>query len=347
MVRILRTYDTGMGRHLYIFVFVIISVLVTTDAFARNGRQTQIPNNQWSCEVCHTQAGGLNDFGFDSFDYTSGGTVDWNGLSQLDSDRDGYSNGLELADPNGTGGNNGGQISHPGDPNDGLCGNGNIEGDEECEAGQLGGATCASMGLVAGNLSCGDTCRFDTSSCDACGDGVIQGSEECDGADLGGNTCESLGRGTGTLSCNGCSYNFIGCAADDDPTPLTCGDGIRQADETCDGSDLGGQTCATMGYSGGVLGCQVRCGEFDTSGCVGGDGFPQTGTPGTPPGQNPNSPNDSVAPGAPGSVDGEQKIELQGYACSTTSSASRSSFWSGAFLLFGLLGLLLRRRRCG
>lgn len=326
-----------MGQRTHILLLTILLSLLATDAFARNGRQSQIPNNQWGCDVCHTAAGGLNDFGFDSFDYTSGGTVNWAGLSQEDSDRDGYSNGLELADPNGTGGNNGGMITHPGDRSSGLCGNGSMEGAEECEAGDLGGATCASMGLVAGNLSCGDTCRFDTSSCDACGDNMIAGSEECDGTDLGGNTCESLGRGPGTLACTGCAYNYVGCEDNSAPASNTCGDGIRQTDESCDGSDLGGQTCATLGFTGGLLSCAVRC-THDTSACTGGTGI--NGGGGTTPGQTPNGTGGMTNSGTPVQDDPDQKIDLQGEACSTTPNAPAPS---GSLLLM-LLGLAAARR---
>jgi len=47
-----------------------------------------------------------------------------------------------------------------------------------------------------------------------------------------------------------------------------CGDGAADADEQCDGVDLDGATCASLGYSaGGVLACDATCG-FDTSGCA-------------------------------------------------------------------------------
>ena len=53
---------------------------------------------------------------------------------------------------------------------------------------------------------------------------------------------------------------------------LTCGDGVRQSPEACDGADLGGQTCETLGFdpiTGDLLLCRTDC-TFDTSGC--GDG---------------------------------------------------------------------------
>lgn len=301
-------------------------LLATADASARPGRDTQIPNNPYGCDICHTAAGGLNDFGFDSFDFTNNSNqVNWSGLSQLDSDADGYSNGLELADPNGTGANTGGRITHPGDPNSGLCGNHELDGNEECEQDILNGETCESMGLIAGTLSCNDSCRYDTSRCDSCGDNTIQGNEECDGTDLNGNTCESLGRGTGTLSCTGCSYNYVGCEGAVVTEEETCGDGIRQATEACDGADLNGQTCATMGYKSGVLRCAVRC-TFDTTECV------NTAEPATPSDEAP----------AANQVD-ENSRSFQGRACASVDLTSRGASSPTPLLL--LAGLFALRRR--
>ena len=36
--------------------------------------------------------------------------------------------------------------------------------------------------------------------------------------------------------------------------------------ESCDGLDLGGQSCATLGYTGGSLSCAASC-QFDTAAC--------------------------------------------------------------------------------
>ncbi|MGB9609037.1 MAG: dockerin type I repeat-containing protein, partial [Minisyncoccia bacterium] len=46
-----------------------------------------------------------------------------------------------------------------------------------------------------------------------------------------------------------------------------CGDNILEFGEQCDGSDLGGQTCLSLGYGGGTLVCNSSC-IFDTSGCT-------------------------------------------------------------------------------
>jgi hypothetical protein len=49
----------------------------------------------------------------------------------------------------------------------------------------------------------------------------------------------------------------------------TCGDGVVDAGEQCDGLDLGGETCASLiANTSGTLACTVAC-QFDVSGCVG------------------------------------------------------------------------------
>ena len=46
-----------------------------------------------------------------------------------------------------------------------ICGNGVARGDEQCDLGDLRGATCESIGRPAGTLGCTDTCTFDTTGC--------------------------------------------------------------------------------------------------------------------------------------------------------------------------------------
>lgn len=40
----------------------------------------------------------------------------------------------------------------------------------------------------------------------------------------------------------------------------TCGDGVRNGDDACDGTDLAGSTCADLGFAGGELACSTACG---------------------------------------------------------------------------------------
>jgi len=46
-----------------------------------------------------------------------------------------------------------------------------------------------------------------------------------------------------------------------------CGDGIVGSGEQCDGSALGGASCASRGFTGGTLSCASSC-EFNTSACT-------------------------------------------------------------------------------
>ena len=49
----------------------------------------------------------------------------------------------------------------------------------------------------------------------------------------------------------------------------TCGDGVAQGSEVCDGDDLRGEDCVSQGYTGGTLGCNEGCDAYDTSQCTG------------------------------------------------------------------------------
>src|SRR3989344_4049433 len=87
-----------------------------------------------------------------------------------------------------------------------------------------------------------------------CWDGIFQEEygEQCDGEE----SCSS-----------NCRLNL--------PSDL-CGDGVIQGEEVCDCgtdsvceiSELGGETCESMGYARGYLGCSPECNEFDFGECV-------------------------------------------------------------------------------
>jgi len=51
---------------------------------------------------------------------------------------------------------------------DPFCGNGQIEGFEDCDGVNLKGKTCQSLGFLSGNLSCSLSCTFDISECVGC-----------------------------------------------------------------------------------------------------------------------------------------------------------------------------------
>jgi hypothetical protein len=165
----------------------------------------------------------------------------------------------------------------------GRCGDGAVQTGEgeQCDGSNMNGETCGSLGYYGGTLSCDGSCNYDLSSCQAagwCGDGDVNGSEDCDGSNLNSQTCISLGYYGGTLSCNGsCSYDLSSCQS-----AGWCGDGNIQTGEgeECDGSNLNGETCGSLGYYGGTLSCDGSCG-YDLSSCESagwcGDGDVQTG----------------------------------------------------------------------
>jgi Cys-rich repeat protein len=61
-------------------------------------------------------------------------------------------------------------------------------------------------------------------------------------------------------------------APDAGPKPASCGDGVVDPGEACDGADLAGMTCTTVfgGFASGTLGCAASCTAFDVSQCVDG-----------------------------------------------------------------------------
>lgn len=97
-----------------------------------------------------------------------------------------------------------------------------------------------------------------------CGNDIVQSGEVCDGSDLAGMTCIDLGYDGGTLGCTtDCEFDTSNCTS----TEPYCGDGVvNNKGEFCDGSDLNGNDCDSVGCFGGVLGCTTDC-LFDISGC--------------------------------------------------------------------------------
>lgn len=125
-----------------------------------------------------------------------------------------------------------------------VCGDGFVNiGVEECDQ------------YVYNSNTIPDRCRLDCRN-PRCGDGVQDAGEGCDD----GNADQR------DLCLNAC-------------VPSACGDGFRQApngqgqNEECDGTDLNGKTCLTLGLRTGRLSCYPTC-TYDTRRCTGsaGDG---------------------------------------------------------------------------
>lgn len=141
------------------------------------------------------------------------------------------------------------------DPPDGpACGDGVLEGEEECDGTHLGGETCGSQGYAGGELACTATCELDLSRCVTppnCGDGVIEGVEECDGDELGGATCQGEGLGGGTVTClPNCTLDVSGC--------WECGDAVCEVDKG-EGVNVCRDDCGWRHVScGGTHACAVK-----------------------------------------------------------------------------------------
>ena len=112
------------------FIILLLSATSITYLVGRSFRVSKVPyGNNYSCNTCHTNGGGTprNPFGLDvQARVTPNGQENFWGpeLAALDSDGDGFSNGVELQDPNGTwvpGTATPGDpllVTHPGDAND-------------------------------------------------------------------------------------------------------------------------------------------------------------------------------------------------------------------------------------
>jgi hypothetical protein len=83
-----------------------------------------------------------------------------------------------------------------------------------------------------------------------------------DDASTGGGTSGSSSDGPSSPSGSSPSTTLD----DDTATAPGCGDEVVDADEECDGRDLGGADCASVGFFDGELACSNQC-TFDTSGC--------------------------------------------------------------------------------
>ncbi|MEM7160645.1 MAG: VCBS repeat-containing protein, partial [Myxococcota bacterium] len=107
------------------------------------------------------------------------------------------------------------------------------------------GPSCLALSLIVGCGDDGAGANDDT--------GATDGSAATMGDDGSGD--ETAADGTGGETQDG---------SDDGPSP-NCGNGVIDDDETCDGDDLGGATCADFGGETGELSCNA-C-QIDSSAC--------------------------------------------------------------------------------
>ncbi|MFO0549323.1 MAG: hypothetical protein U0271_13100 [Polyangiaceae bacterium] len=84
----------------------------------------------------------------------------------------------------------------------------------------------------------------------------------------GGSTSSSFGGEGGDPSTGG-SPSTGGTGGEGGGVVDTCPNGVKNPGEDCDGIDLGGASCTSigMGFTGGTLSCDANC-QFNTSACT-------------------------------------------------------------------------------
>jgi len=196
----------------------------------------------------------------------------------------------------GGAGGAGGQAGDGGDP-EASCGNGELEGDEQCDDGNTTALDGCSPNC---GISLGWTCPEEGMSCEAtCGDGIALGAEVCDDGndddeDYCSNDCSTAGLcGDGTQQSGAneqcddgntvtetCAYGEESCTVCTDKCQLFagivdyCGDSITNEDEgeDCDEGnavteawDYGAQSCTVCDEDcQEIAGATHECGDGET-----------------------------------------------------------------------------------
>ena len=136
----------------------------------------------------------------------------------------------------------------PGEP-ESVCGNGEIEGEEECDDGNTDdGDGCSATCTVEDGWECiSEGCE------EICGDGEVVGEEECDD----GNTTTETECPYGTAACTACNAT---CSEVLDLTGRLCGDGNHDPEEACDDGNLINETECPYGTAS-CSHCNSTCDE--------------------------------------------------------------------------------------
>ncbi len=149
-----------------------------------------------------------------------------------------------------------------------TCGNGGIDGTEECDSSSgTASLLCAQLDAdqySGGTANCTANCMWDRSGCIAktCGDGTVQTSEQCDISLSETKLCVDIDPNKYTGGQATCADN---CTWDLDPCILkTCGNGTVETGEDCEG-DMD-KDCAEIEKVGTIV-CDAETCKWNTEDC--------------------------------------------------------------------------------
>lgn len=148
----------------------------------------------------------------------------------------------------------------------------------------------------------------------SCGDGLAESPEICDPGetgiyppDIGTSTCREFTDIFGNLFASGTLGCLSDCSGFATTSCYTCGNTFKEAVEECDGIDLGGLTCTSLGYVGGSLSCTAAC-RLNTTACE--SMASEGGTPGSGSGGGSPGGTTGFTPGA--QTERETKVVIYG-----------------------------------
>ncbi len=175
-----------------------------------------------------------------------------------------------------------------------LCGNARIDDGEECDTGELGGATCLGEGFVSGTISCNVDCTLNTSLCDTtCNDLCASGDSRCSGNDLqqcaqDGGGCYVWETQTDCTQSTQICDDSTGTAQCSDTCQDACTDGETRCQSTvlqsCQMGENGctqwkdNQDCAVNSLTCMLSGSEYACVDTCTHECTIGEGDRCDGT---------------------------------------------------------------------